>query len=221
VYLDFTEGEILDGPANMARDIELLRQAEAGCPGCRVYGWTGPWVTLGRFQSPGRDLVAPDNTNWVIRPTGGKAVLHGHDITVGLAIPLDRLNLQKRSLSEVYRAVIQPIVAGMRACGVQATLAEETRWTSQGERTADCFAFSSPNDIVDALTGLKVCGCALRLTATAVLVQASLPNGKPLVDPERVIKNAALSFREWDARDFPDALKAALEATIQAPICFP
>jgi lipoyl(octanoyl) transferase len=214
VSLDFAEGEILDGPGNMARDVELLRKAESGYPGCRVYGWTGAWVTLGRFQSPLRDLVEPDNTNWVIRPTGGKAVLHGHDVTVGLAIPLDRLKLQKRSLSHVYRAVIQPLIAGMRACGVEAILAEETQWASGGERTADCFAFSSPNDIVDERTGKKVCGCALRLTESAVLVQASLPNGLPLLDPERVIKNAALSLRKWDARGFPEALKAALEATV-------
>ena len=69
---------------------------------------------------------------------------------------------------------------------------------------------SSPNDVVDELTGLKVCGCALRLTERAVLVQASLPNGKPLVPPETVIRNAALTYREWDSRGFAPALERAL-----------
>jgi hypothetical protein len=74
-------------------------------------------------------------------------------------------------------------------------------------RTADCFAFSSPNDVVDEETGQKVCGCALRLTETAVLVQASLPKGAPLVPPESVIRNAALRFREWDSSSFGEALR--------------
>jgi lipoate-protein ligase A len=209
--LDFTEGEILDGPANMARDIELLRRAENGRVGCRVYGWTEAWVTLGRFQSPARDLVDAGHTNWVIRPTGGKAVLHGHDITVGLAVPLAMLGLEKRSLDNVYRAVTQPLIDGLRACGVPARLAEHTKWSGKGSRTADCFAFSSPNDIVDEFVGQKVCGCALRLTEAAVLVQASIPNGEPLVSAESVIRNASLSSRNWDATHFAGALRLALD----------
>ncbi len=208
--LSFTVEGKLDGHANMARDLELLDRAEAGSAGCRVYGWDGPWVSLGRFQSPDRDLVDPSHTNWVLRPTGGKAVLHGHDVTVGLAVPLDLLGLDKGALKAAYRAVVQPLVAGLRACGVAARLAEDTRWSGQGKKTADCFAFSSPNDVVDEATGLKVCGCALRLTDSAVLVQASLPNGRPLVRPESVIRSAALTYREWDSEPFAAALERAL-----------
>jgi hypothetical protein len=64
------------------------------------------------------------------------------------------------------------------------------------------------------LTGLKVCGCALRLTESAILLQASLPNGRPLVDPEKVIRNAALSYREWDSSNFAPALQQALECLV-------
>lgn len=145
-----------------------------------------------------------------MRPTGGKAVLHGHDVTVGLAFPLSCLQTQSRSLKPVYRAVVAPIVAALRACGVPARLAEETPYSNVGARTADCFAFSSPNDVVDEETGFKVCGCALRLTDSAVLVQASLPNGQPLVAPETVIRNAALTYRSWDSSNFADALRANL-----------
>src|SRR5205085_6034945 len=100
----------LEGHTNMLRDRELLSRAEAGEAGCRVYGWLGPWVSLGRFQSPERDLVQPEATNWVVRPTGGKAVLHGHDLTVGLAVPLSALGLENRSLKAVYRAIVQPLI---------------------------------------------------------------------------------------------------------------
>jgi len=214
VDFEFTVEGKQDGHVNMARDIELLELAERGRVGCRVYDWNGPWVTLGCFQSPERDLVDPAHTNWVIRPTGGKAVLHGHDVTVGMALPLAAIGVQSRSLRAAYRIIIQPFVAGLRACGVPAKLAEETRFAGRGSRTADCFAFSSPNDVVDETTGLKVCGCALKLTDGAVLVQASLPNGRPLVSPATIIRNAALSYRQWDSSNFAPALESALRETI-------
>lgn len=211
----------LDGHTNMARDSRLLERAEDGEPGCRVYGWTGPWVSLGRFQNPERDLVDPEHTNWVIRPTGGKAVLHGHDVTVGLAVPLSMLDVTGRQLKPVYRAVVLPIVEAMRACGVAAILGEKRvagPSIAAARQTADCFAIASANDVVDEMTGLKVCGCALRLTDSAVLVQASLPNGRPLVRPEETIRNAALSTREWDPKNFAPALEAALRSLLLARV---
>jgi lipoate-protein ligase A len=214
----FSVEPALDGNINMARDLALLRAAEEGRTGCRVYAWDGPWVSLGRFQSPERDLVDPSGTNWVVRPTGGKAVLHGHDVTVGLAVPLSIIEVDHRSLKAIYRAAVAPIVSALRACGVPAILADATQFSSRGRPTSDCFAFSSPNDIVDENSGLKVCGCALRLTDSAVLVQASMPNGKPLVRPENVIRNAALAYRDWDSSSFAPALKQCLTGLIAAPI---
>jgi len=202
----------IDGFENMRRDTELLSLAEKGDPACRVYAWDGPWVSLGRFQSPEKDLVDPHGTRWVIRPTGGKAVLHGHDVTVGFAVPLSYLvNIDHRSIRNIYRELIRPVVTALRACGVKAALAEDTRYSNKGNRTADCFAFASPNDIVDEATGLKVCGCALRLTQKAVLLQASVPNGKPLVEPVEVIVNAKKHIPfEWDSGSFCQALGSDL-----------
>jgi lipoate-protein ligase A len=202
----------LGGPDNMHRDEELLEASELGCLGARVYGWDGVWVTLGRFQDPFRDLISPAEVRWVVRPTGGKAVLHGHDVTVGLAVPLEMLSsVDSRSIKSVYRMVIRPIVDALRACGVTAALAEDTRYSNRGKHTADCFAFSSGNDVVDERTGKKLCGCALRLTDKAVLVQASIPNGPPLVDPGAVIVNAdSMQNLQWDDSNFADAFEESL-----------
>jgi lipoate-protein ligase A len=200
----------LDGVTNMERDRELLRLAEIGISGCRLYTWDGPWVSLGRFQAATRDLVDPEHTQWVLRPTGGKAVLHGHDVTVGLAMPLRNLGLESRALKPAYRAMVDPIVRALRTCGVMARLAEDTRFGNRGNRTSDCFAFSSPNDVVDEVTGAKVCGCALRLTESGILLQASIPNGPALVHPESVIRNAVAIHQAWDATNFEPALREAL-----------
>jgi lipoate-protein ligase A len=214
-----------DGRDNMAKDAELLHFAEGGEPGWRVYGWDGPWVSLGCFQIPLRDLLDPDSIRWVMRPTGGKAVLHGHDVTVGLALPLAALakisgepeERLARSLKAVYRMAIAPIVSALRHCGLPAVLGEDLRGSSRspsplhppalrdkgGARVADCFAVTSPNDVVHERTGMKVCGCALRLTERAVLVQASIPAGQPLIDPYRVFANPnIIPLSQWDGNRF-------------------
>ncbi len=153
-----------------------------------------------------------------MRPTGGKAVLHGHDVTVGLAAPIALLGAERR-LKPVYRAVVEPIAAALRVCGVRARLAEDTRYAGSGVRSADCFAFSSANDVIDEDTGQKVCGCALKLTEKAVLLQASIPNGAPLVDPARVIRNAALIPRTWDSSKFAEALEESLSGMLTGDSC--
>lgn len=180
-----------DGVVNMARDEGLLVEADRGKIVARVYGWTEPWVTLGRFQQPERALLPSNTVPYTIRPTGGKAVLHGHDVTIGLAAPLASLGADGRRLSSVYRAVCGPLVAALCESGRNAVLAEETAFVRNAGLVADCFAHISPNDIVDPATGQKVCGCALKVTENSVLVQASVPCGKPFVDPAEVFAKPA------------------------------
>lgn len=218
-----TEEWNLDGPTNMARDAALLELAEQGKASCRVYSWDGPWVSLGSMQKPERDLLRTNPVPWVMRPTGGKAVLHGHDLTVGLAMPLSLIAQEgecaeqlSRSVKTVYRWIAAPIVEALNACGVRARLAEETVFVKNAGKTADCFAHIAPNDIVDERLGVKVCGCALRLTSTAVLVQASIPNGQPLVDPRLVFAQpSALAAPAWPAEDFAESLHKALNDRLQ------
>lgn len=214
--LVFTSDGALDGRENMARDDALFRRAEeCGEVGCRVYAWDGPWVSLGRFQLPDRDLVDPRRTPWVMRPTGGKAVLHGSDVTVGMAVPFRVVGAGPRDLKRCYRWVAEPVISALVACGVPAALGERTAFAGRGPRTADCFTHVAGNDIVDERTGLKVCGCALLMGKCAVLLQASIPNGPPLVEPQSVIRDAQpAAGRAWDAHGFAAALEAALRAKL-------
>lgn len=198
-----------DGPLNMGRDLEMLALAEAGRPAGRLYDWSAPWVTLGRFQHPQRALLPAAPTPWIMRTTGGKAVLHGHDLTLGFALPLAPLGLQERRLTAVYRAVIGPLIEALVASGRPAALGETTPFVRSGGHTADCFAHVAPNDVVDPATGAKVCGVALRVTSEAVLVQASLPVRAPAVDPAEVFASPWVpgSLVEVD----PERLRAELE----------
>ena len=193
----------------MGRDLELLRLAEQGSPGARVYSWDGLWVTLGRFQNPDEALVKP--VPYVVRPTGGRAVLHGHDVTVAVAIAHDLRQGSDRSVRDVYRTLVRPLAEALRACSLFARLGEETPHSNTGTLSADCFAFSSPNDVVDELTGSKVCGCALRISARAALLQASIPFREPSVPVEDVIAGGkTLPLTPWRAEEFAEAFRVAL-----------
>ncbi|MBC8066275.1 MAG: hypothetical protein H7Y17_15705 [Chlorobia bacterium] len=181
----------------MAQDIKLLKLADQGIVAGRVYSWIGPWVSLGKFQKP-EDVLA-SSIPYVIRPTGGKAVLHGHDVTVGLAVPLAAIHCSSRDVKKAYRSVCRPLIEALNGCGMEASLAEDTEHLHRGDRTADCFAFNSANDIVDIYTGKKVCGCALLMTQSALLIQASIPIGQPLINPKFAIRGASdYAAPQWD-----------------------
>lgn len=177
------------GDYNMRVDAELLHAASEGRGGARIYEWDGPWVSLGTSQSPDRDLIDPAAIRWVRRPTGGKAVLHGHDVTVSIACPLSSLCPDSRKVTDVYRRIIAPIIAGLNGAGISARLAADTPFGRTKGRTSDCFSHISPIDVVDATTGRKLVGCALRVTREAVLAQCSAPVGMPLVDPAEVFRS--------------------------------
>ncbi len=203
----------LEGPENMARDSRLLELAEGGTPGFRIYSWDGAWVSLGRFQMPSKALRNEAGVPWVMRPTGGKAVLHGHDITLGAAFPFALLGLKEsetRSVVPAYRAIIRPLAAALRDSGVNVLLGEETQFVKSGGVTPDCFAHLAPNDVIDPLTGRKVMGCALQMGRRAVLVQCSMPVREPLVDPNTVFPEAHFPswIKELDREDFFKALRS-------------
>ena len=196
---------LADGPTNMTEDAALLADAERGRAGWRVYGWDGPWVSLGRFQDPGR-AIAPGWDRWCVRPTGGGAVLHGHDATFAYALPHAD---DGRRVKALYRLLIAPLVEALNECGLACRLAETTRYVERGRAGEDCFALRSPNDVVCPDTGLKVCGCALRVGRRGALLQASVPFRAPLVG-NAIVGGTPHPVSEWRREGFEDAIRRAL-----------
>lgn len=191
----YVEGQY-DGHYNMARDAALL---ETACEvAVRVYGWEGPWVTLGNSQDPAKDLLPSSTIPYAMRPTGGKAVLHGHDITLGVMMHLSALAGQgvdlssyARQLKRLYREALAPFVLALNDCGIPTVLGETLGSTDAGQRVSDCFLLRSANDIVHAETGVKVCGVAMRVANNRVLLQCSFPVHEPLVEPSQVFPTSA------------------------------
>lgn len=180
------------GVENMSRDVALLAEVDSsGGAAARIYGWDRPWVSLGRFQSADRDLLPDCPAPWVVRPTGGRAVLHGHDLTLAIAVAYEAWPAvpSRRSPRALARELTRPIARALADCGVVAMPGEET---GRHFRSTDCFAHAAPTDLADTETGTKLCGAALRLTDRAVLLQASIPLGPPLIDPALVFAAPAV-----------------------------
>jgi lipoate-protein ligase A len=174
-----------EGVQHFEKDLSMLREAEEGRFSWRVYEWEQPCVSLGMNQVAARDLLPDAPIGYAKRPTGGRAVLHGHDLTICLAYPMSSLGLEQgsRQLRAAYRVAVRPIVAAIRACGIECGLGEDFEGVAaENSRSADCFAHVGAHDVLNFETGQKVCGCALRMTESAVLVQASLPIREPEVD---------------------------------------
>jgi lipoate-protein ligase A len=192
-----------DGDENMRRDIALLEDAEQGYAGGRIYYWNSVWVTLGRFQTPEETLL--QEINYTLRPTGGAAVLHGHDLTIGLAVPLEQINCTPREVKTIYRIMVTPIVNALNAIKISATLGEDAG-EDDIRSSPFCFSQKSRNDVLSLKTGNKICGVAMRVTNKAALIQASIPVSTPLVDPETVIKDAQkMPWIPFEPRHFETA----------------
>jgi lipoate-protein ligase A len=199
-----------DGVTNMARDIALLSLSEDGLAGARVYFWDSVWVTLGRNQKP-EDALLDLSVNHIVRPTGGAAVLHGHDLTIGLAIPLVDLDCTSREVKKAYLGLVSPIIAALNAVGVPASLGRDI--ADRGSLASPyCFAMKSDYDVLNRETGEKICGCAMRVTDRAALLQASIPVGEPLVDPNAILNEYMRTPSSgFDITKFKSELKKTLE----------
>jgi len=171
----------------MASDAALLERAEQGIAGARIYFWDEVWVTLGRNQKAS-DALVDLSIPHIERPSGGAAVLHGHDLTIGIAMPLADLGCKGREVKKAYRGLVAPIIAALNAVGVPAILGSDLA-DRERKDSPYCFAMKADHDILNQETGEKICGCAMRVTHHAALLQASIPISTPLIDPQKILRD--------------------------------
>jgi lipoyl(octanoyl) transferase len=161
-----------DAATNMALDEALLRDAaEQRSTLVRLYEWDRPSVSFGRHQrcagvysaerSEARGIPA------VRRMTGGRALLHGRELTYAVAAPTSAAP----TLRGGYDAINAVLLAAMQTLGIPAALATpERRPASPG--LAPCFEMPSAGEIVVATQ--KLIGSAQRREAHAFLQHGSI-----------------------------------------------
>lgn len=168
------------GPAsgswNMGVDEALLATAIAGRATLRLYSWDGPWLSLGYAQEGGDDLTRDcrlAGVGLVRRATGGRAVLHGGDLTYAIAAPESAL---PSGLRAAYLKVSQVLLWALESVGVKAErVPGDGRNRSRGPRRSeafDCFEVPAPDEI--CLGRGKLAGSAQRRAGGAVLQHGSI-----------------------------------------------
>jgi lipoate-protein ligase A len=139
----------------MAADVALLDAVVAGGPPVlRLYRWRPPALSLGHFQ-PERDVdhaaCARHGVEVVRRPTGGRALLHGADLTYAVVLP--EPTGAGRSVSAVYATVAAGLIAGLARLGVDAEIGRH-----RGPGGAVCMATPQGADL--RVGQRKLCGSA-------------------------------------------------------------
>lgn len=170
-----------DGAANMAVDEALLHSAiDGGQPTLRLYAWSPPAVSLGYFQelddtSINRAEIQRRGFGLVRRPTGGRAILHKHEITYSVAARQADI-AGGESLMGAYRTISRGVEAGLKLLGIGAALAERTGRGTDLERSTlptVCFGHPAKADMVAA--GRKIVGSAQVRRRDALLQHGAIP----------------------------------------------
>jgi lipoate-protein ligase A len=180
-----------------------------------VYSWERPTLSLGRNQTAsGRyDLTAIKDRgiDVVRRPTGGRALLHWHEVTYSVTAPI----AEEESLNDSYERINRILLDGLSRLGVSAS---ESRG---GPRTPlpgelPCFATPAEGELV--VEGSKLVGSAQFRENGALLQHGSIliEDDQPII--AALLKPAKTELEPPRAATLTDALgrKPSIEEVANA-----
>ena len=158
----------------MAVDEALLRSFGANdIPILRLYSWTGPALSFGRFSHPKETLawkrLQNERLDYTRRMTGGGILVHGEDLSYTLIVP--RAFVEKLGVKESYRYLCGFLITLYTRLGLDAAFTYDR---GLEEQTSDiCLAGKERYDIV--IGDKKIGGNAQRHTHGAMLQHGSIP----------------------------------------------
>lgn len=166
-----------DGAWNMAKDAYCLeRTRRTGVPALRLYGWERLTLSVGRAQRVDREIdgaaCRAAGVPLVRRATGGRAVLHGSDLTYAVTAPT-HLPGFAGGIMPIYRALSGVFVRYLAGLGCTPEVKAYTGRERAALASAICFVTPSAFEIL--VGGRKLVGSAQRLLPTAFLQHGSLP----------------------------------------------
>jgi lipoyl(octanoyl) transferase len=178
---------IIDPPArgtwNMAVDDALLQSAGEGVTTLRLYEWSEPTLSLGYFQSVAEREAhaASRNCPLVRRASGGGAIVHDHELTYCLAMPIaERFAAQANLL---YDAVHSSLIESLKGFGVPAHL-QEPAATAAAPATPPflCFQRRTRGDVLCGQA--KIAGSAQRRQRGGLVQHGSILLSQSAAAPE-------------------------------------
>ena len=195
------------GWENMAIDSALLDLADReGAAFLRLYRWEPHCLSFGRHEPAARRYdrarIAELGLDCVRRPTGGRAVWHGRELTYSAAAPL-RL-FAGGGLREVYAALHSLLAAALRSLGAEAALAQAGS-RSPHPAAGPCFQAPVGGEVL--LEDRKVVGSAQLRQGSAFLQHGSL-----LLEDDQSLPRSLAGLADAEAGETP--LSATLGRTV-------
>lgn len=165
-----------DGFDNMAIDEALMQsvgqQSLAGetDPVLRFYQWDQPTLSLGYFQSFQDRAQHPSSLDcqWVRRNSGGGAIMHHHELTYSLTVPLN--HPWATCTAKLYSLMHDTLIQALESAGLNAVKNEILQ--KPLEVNFLCFQRRAPNDVL--IEGEKICGSAQRKKHHAISQHGSV-----------------------------------------------
>ncbi len=188
---------------NMALDEALLHWHSNGemPPVIRFYEWNPATLSIGYFQKAHRDVdfdqLHKHNVGFVRRPTGGRAVLHEHELTYSIVVSERYPNMPK-TVTEAYRVLSEGLLNGFINLGLDAYFSvpqtEAEKLALQKPKSAVCFDAPSWYELV--VEGRKIAGSAQTRQEGVILQHGSL-----LIDLDQEKLLSIFKFKDEEARE--------------------
>lgn len=187
----------------MARDAGLMDRArDTGEVVLSVYSWDKPTLSLGRNQTAsGRyDLgtIAERGIGIVRRPTGGRALLHWHEVTYSVTGPETA-----DSLGGSYRRINGILLHALSLMGV---LASESEGDGPPPPPGELPCFATPADGELVVNGAKLVGSAQYRENGALLQHGSILLRDDQAMITSLLRSSAPELRPARAATLLDAL---------------
>ena len=197
---------------NMALDeaIALSVRRQLVPPTLRFYGWSRSSLSLGRFQrSDDLDLAfcSANGIPMVRRPTGGRAILHGDELTYSVSVRTD-LPPFANGLFESYRSISIAFIRGFAKLGISVAAKEQKERGRTLTRSPLCFQSSSYGEIL--VGNRKIVGSAQKRWREGLLQQGSIPYACD-TDTMQHVFSIAGSGREHDGMAALRAIKPEID----------
>ncbi|MBP7736771.1 MAG: lipoate--protein ligase family protein [Spirochaetes bacterium] len=166
------------GAENMAIDEYLVSlHGRTGMAAFRVYGWSPPAISLGRYQGIDcldLDACRADSVAVVRRITGGGAIYHGRELTYSLVLGNDDLDGKPRDVPDSFNKMNRFLILFYRWLGFQASYSCDSGGNDRAAARPDfCYSGNERFDIL--IGGKKIGGNAQRRLGKTVLQHGSIP----------------------------------------------
>lgn len=152
---------------NMALDEALLDWHSEGLipPVIRFYEWNPATLSIGYFQTVEKEIdieaVKRLGLGFVRRPTGGRGVLHEHELTYSVIVT-ESYPSMPATVTEAYRVISEGLLLGFQNLGLNAYFSvpntDEQKENLKNPKSAVCFDAPSWYELV--VEGKKVAGSA-------------------------------------------------------------